>query len=126
MNSRFTTGVLAAALCLPAVGAFAQRHDHDRFDDNDRNAAHEWYKNHHKRLPVGFRENDRLEARHEERLKEGFVLDNDFRRRIHPVPSDLRLAAPPRGQRYVIIGGRVVLIDKGYRVHDVLRFDFNL
>jgi len=128
MKARITIAVLAAFLSLTAFSAVAQdrdrdHHEHDKFDDNDRRAAHEWYEAHHDHPPVGFRERDRLEAQHEERLKEGYVLDQDFRGRMHPVPSSLRLPPPPRHQRYVVIGGHVVLIDQGYRVHDVIHLE---
>ncbi len=126
MKQRLTIAVLAAFLSLTAFSAMAQdrdHRDHDKFDDNDRRVAHEWYEAHHDHPPAGFRDRDRLEAEHEERLKEGYVLDQDFRGRIHPVPSGLRLPRPPRNQRYVVIGGHVVLIDNGYRVHDVIHLE---
>ena len=64
-------------------------------------------------------------ARHEALLVNGYVLDPEFRGRIRTVPSGLYFPRPPRGMRYVVIGGHVVLIDNGYRVHDVLHFEVN-
>jgi Ni/Co efflux regulator RcnB len=126
MKQRCMMAVLATFLSLGAFSAFAQdrdRREHDKFDDNDRRVAHEWYEAHHNRPPAGFRERDRLEAKHEELLREGYVLDQGFRGRIQPLPSGLRLPPPPRQQRYVVIGGHVVLIDRGYRVHDVIHLE---
>ena len=101
--------------------------DHSRFDDHDRQVTHDWYNEHHGRPPVGLRDRDRLSPQYESRLREGDVLDRDMRRRIHPIPADYyrRLPAPPRGYRYVFIGGHACLIDSDYRVHDVIHFELN-
>ena len=100
-------------------------HDHDRFDDRDREVARDWYRDHHD----AFRHN---EGRYwhrdwEPRIHEGFVLTPDMRAAIRPAPRDLygRFAQPPPGYRYVIIGDHVCLIDRGYRIHDVLHFELN-
>lgn len=99
--------------------------DHSRFDDHDRQASREWYNQHHDHPPVGLRDRDRLAPQYESRLREDYVLDPDMRRKIHPVPDDYyrRLPPPPRGYRYVFIGGHTVLIDGDYRVHDVIHFE---
>jgi len=105
-----------------------KHHGHDRFDDDDRHEAHEWYEHHRERPPEGFRDGDRFAPEYEGRLRYGYVLEPDLRRRCHPVPEDLeyRLPPPPRYCRYVVIGGHLCLIDNGYRVHDVIHFEFNL
>jgi hypothetical protein len=124
MQRQWNTVLLAVLFSLVSFSAFAQDHrDHDRFDDNDRRVAREWYEHHRDRPPVGFRERDRLEEQHEALLREGFVLDTGFRGRMRPVPAGLRLPPPPRHQRYVVIGGHIVLIDDGYRVHDVIHLE---
>ena len=101
--------------------------DHSRFDDRDRQASRDWYNEHHDRRPLGLRDRDRLDPEYESRLREGYVLDRNMRRRVYPVPDDYyrRLPPPPRGYRYVFIGGHAVLIDNGYRVHDVIHFELN-
>jgi Ni/Co efflux regulator RcnB len=101
--------------------------DHSRFDDHDRQVTHDWYNEHRDHPPVGLRDHDRLPPEYESRLREGEVLDRDMRRRIHPIPADYyrRLPPPPRGYRYVFIGGHACLIDSGYRVHDVIHFELN-
>jgi hypothetical protein len=52
-----------------------------------------------------------------ETCAEGFIL---FLRTITGV-----YLPPPRGYRYVFIGGHACLIDSGYRVHDVIHFELN-
>jgi Ni/Co efflux regulator RcnB len=104
-----------------------QDQDHSRFDDHDRQVSRDWYNQHRNRPPAGLRDRDRLRPEYESRLREGYVLDQNMRRMVYPVPTDYyrRLPPPPRGYRYVFIGGHLVLIDGGYRVHDVLHFELN-
>jgi Ni/Co efflux regulator RcnB len=96
--------------------------DHPQFDDHERTVARDWWGTHRDRNVVGFRDQDRLPADLEPRLQVGFVLDNDWRRRAHPVPVDLlaELPPPPPHYRYYVIGGRVVLVDGGWHVVDIL------
>ena len=101
------------------------RHDHDRFDDHDREMARDWYRDHHDAF-------HRDEGRYwhndwEPNIREGFVLTPDMRRAYRPVPPGLmrQFPPPPPGYRYVVLGDHVVLIDRGYRVHDVLHFELN-
>jgi len=101
--------------------------DHSRFDDHDRQVSRDWYNQHRDNRPRGLRDRDRLPDRYEARLHEGYVLDPYMRGRIYAVPSDYyrNLPPAPRGYRYVFIGGHAVLIDGGYRVHDVIHFELN-
>ena len=101
------------------------RKGHDRFDDRDRAAARDWYRDHHD----AFRHD---EGRYwhrdwEPNIREGFVLTPAMRGAIRPIPRELyaRLAPPPPGYRYVMIGDHIVLVDRGYRVHDALHFELN-
>jgi hypothetical protein len=98
---------------------------HERFDDHDRQEAHEWYAHHH----TYFHES---EGRYwhnswEGNIHEGFVFTPDMRHGYRPVPHDLmvRLGPVPHGYRYVVIGDHVVLVDDGWRIHDVLHFEAN-
>lgn len=104
------------------------RHDHYRFDDHDRREARDWYEHHRDRPPEGFRESRRFAREYEGRLRDGYVLDPDMRRMCRPVPEDLayRLPPPPRDCRYVVIGGHLCLIDRDYRIQDVIHFELNL
>ena len=100
-------------------------HDHDHFDDRDRGAARDWYRDHHGNF---HHDEGRYWRRDwEPQIHEGFVLTPDMRAAIRPVPRDLygRFGPPPPGYRYVVIGDHVCLIDRGYRIHDVLHFELN-
>jgi len=100
--------------------------EHPQFDDHERVVVHDWYGGHRDRVVVGFRDEDRLPPEWEPRLQVGFVFDNDWRRRCYPVPAELlvQLPPPPRHYRYYAIDGRVVLVDRGWRVADVLNVRF--
>jgi len=102
------------------------RENHDKFDDHDRQAAREWYEQH--RDYRGVRDSDRLAPEYESRLQEGYTLDARMRRMARPAPYELtqRLAPPPPGYRYLLINGHVVVVDRGYRVHDAIHFELNL
>src|SRR5208337_4345699 len=65
---------------------------------------------------------------YENRLQPGHVLDPDMRRMSRPAPDGMTrgMGRPPHGYRYVVIGGHVVLIDSGYRVHDAIHFEVNV
>jgi hypothetical protein len=108
----------------PASGQDDRRRvvEHSRFDDHDRQVTRTWYDSHQRALPVGFRATDRFSPEVELRFQEGYVIDRPMRGEVHSVPSALlRLLAPaPRTYRYVVIEGHVALIDRDYRVHDVI------
>jgi hypothetical protein len=107
--------------------ARAQEHrDHDHFDDHDRHEARDYYDHHHE-----YFHHDEGRYWHKEwepNIHEGFVFTPEMRRAYRPVPHDLlvRLGPAPHGYRYVVIGDHVVLVDDGWRIHDVLHFDVNL
>jgi Ni/Co efflux regulator RcnB len=111
----------------PGRGHDPNRSEHNRFDDRDREAMRGWYQEHHNRLPRGFRDRDRLSDDFERRLVIGFALTPEYRRRVVAVPSDLyrRLPPPPRGYRYVVIDGHICLVDRDWRVADVVHFELN-
>ena len=125
------------ALAL-ALGASAQGRGrgHDRgedrgwgrhFDKHEREEIHHWQDEHRDDPPRGFRERDRLPRGLESRLRVGVVLEPELRQRIRPVPRGLLilLAPAPRRYRYVVIGDHVCLVDRGYRVEDVLHLELN-
>ena len=100
-------------------------HDHDRFDDHDRAGARDWYHDHHDYFRHD--EGRYWHSEWEPNIREGFVFDHNMRRAVRPVPPELlvRLGPVPRGYRYVVIGDHVVLVDGGWRIHDVLHFEAN-
>jgi Ni/Co efflux regulator RcnB len=99
-----------------------------KFRDEDRQATQDWVQQHQKKLGAGWRQQDRLSPTLQARLRPGQRLDPELRRQIHPVPADLarRYGPAPRGYRYVVIGGNVVLIDDGYQVHDLFSITIHI
>jgi Ni/Co efflux regulator RcnB len=117
--------IVAAAALIALSGPTTQaqeRGGHTQFDDHDQQVARDWYTQHKDHPPAGFRNNDRLSADEESRLREGEVLDRNLRRKVHSAPHDLtrRLPPPARNHRYVAIGGHVGLVDDKYRVKAVI------
>jgi Ni/Co efflux regulator RcnB len=98
------------------------------FREHDRELARNWYYHNRRELPPGLRRQDRLPPGLEARLRAGYVIGPDMRRRIYPVPAQLIRAfpPPPRGYRYVVFGGHVILVDVRFRVFDVIRLDLDL
>jgi Ni/Co efflux regulator RcnB len=123
-------------LALAGTTAFAQdrgqredqnRQGHTQFDDHDQQVTRDWYNQHQDHPPAGLRSQDRLSSDEESRLREGAVLDQGLRRKMHPAPADLRrrLPPPPNNHRYVAIGGHLGLIDNGYQVKGVIHLHDN-
>ncbi len=98
----------------------------DQFDQQDRQAIREWNQNHPNALNqflgnFGVHVNDNDLDR---QLQVGEVVDPDLQRRSRPAPEDLvqRLTPAPRGWRYVVIGDRLCLVDRDWRVHESFHF----
>jgi Ni/Co efflux regulator RcnB len=141
MKTRWFLAVsVAAAFVLFAGGAARAQERHDRddrhehrwdrdrpvFDEHERVIVNGWWGERRARPVIGFRVEDRLPREWEPRLQVGFVLDNDWRRRAHPVPIELlrRLPPPPPHYTYYVIGGHVCLVDRrDWRVADVIHIE---
>lgn len=95
--------------------------EHKAFNDHDRQVTRDWYQRNQRRLGAGWRQRDRLSPAMQARLRRGYRLDSQMRRQMHSLPPDLALqyGPAPRGYRYAIIGGNVVLLDTGDQVQDV-------
>ena len=93
----------------------------NQFNDRDREVTRDWYRQNHRRLGPGWRQRDRLPPYMQRRLRRGYRLDPEMRREIHWLPPELsrRYGPAPRGYRYAIIGGNVVMLDDAYEVQDV-------
>ena len=104
------------------------RHDGHSFNDNDRRVTRDWYRQHQRRLGPGWRHRDRLSPAMQARIRRGQRLDPQLRRQMHWLPADLsrRYGPAPRGYRYAIIGGNVVVIDEGYNVWDSFGLDITI
>jgi Ni/Co efflux regulator RcnB len=129
--------VLLALACCAAVAQNGQNRGNDQnrgqnkktyrqFNDKQRQYAHTYY-NQNRNQEV-FRQDNRWNNDYENRLQPGYVLDDDMRRMSRPAPYEMTrgFGPAPRGYRYVVIGGHVVMIDDGYRVHDTIHFELNL
>jgi len=128
--------VTGASLALSGSAAVAQdsrrqgeqnRTGNTQFDDHTQQVTRDWYNQHQKNPPAGFRSQDRLSADQESRLHEGVVLDKDMRGKAHSAPRDLvrQLPPPPSKHRYVAIGGHVGLIDNNFQVKAIVHLHDN-
>jgi len=99
---------------------------HRQFKPEQQEAARTYYKQHQNEEV--FRPNSRWNDDYENRLQSGYVLDDDMRRMSRPAPIELTrgLGRAPRGYRYIVIGGHVILVDRGYRVHDTIHVHIGL
>ena len=148
-----TTACAAALLAFVSVAAVAKDHgdkgkDHGRGNENhgDRGRGKD-NRGQRKKRYRQFNENQRRYARtyydqnqqyfrqpnqwnddDERRIQPGYVLDDDMRRMSRPAPYDMirGMGRPPRGYRYIVIGGHLILVDSAYRVHDAIHFDVNI
>jgi len=128
---RLLAATSVAILAFAGSVALAQdrgnQQGHTQFDDHDQQVTRDWYNQNQAHPPAGLRNQDRLSAAEESRLREGVVLDKGLRRKVHPAPPDLsrRLPHPPSDHRYVVIGGHVGLIDNNYQVKAVIHLHDN-
>jgi hypothetical protein len=121
------TAVGAALLVLICGAAVAKEKNHGQtkkeyrqFNENQRQYARTYYNQNQGH----FAQDGRWNNDYENRLQPGYVLDSDMRRMSRPAPKDMMrgLGSAPHGYHYIIIGGHVVLVDNGYRVHDSIHF----
>ena len=132
------TACATALLAFVSVAAVAKDHgDKDKgkdnygqnkkryreFNEEQRRYAHTYYTEHQ----TVFVQPNEWNDDYERRIQPGYVLDPDMRRWARPAPYDMirGLGPPPPGYRYVVIGGHVVLVDRGYRVHDAIHLELN-
>jgi Ni/Co efflux regulator RcnB len=115
-------------------GRGENKHDENRgqnkkryreFNENQRQSARQYYDQHQKEEVF---ERNQWNNDYERRLRPGYVLDQGMRRMSHPPPYAMTrgLKPAPRGYRYVLVGGHLVLVDNGYRVHDAIHFEQNM
>ena len=98
--------------------------DHDgryRFANDDHHAVENYFRNHRRY----FRPRWRGEG---PPLAYGYVIERPYRQYCRPVPVVLLNDLPPapRGFRYFVLGGNVVLVDDGYRVQDFIHIGINI
>jgi len=137
MKTRWwVTACVTAVFAFTGMAAVAQgQKDKNRgqtkkryreFNENQRRYATTYYTQN--RDQEIFRPDSRWNNDYENRLRPGYVFDDDMRRMSRPAPYEMTrgFGPAPRGYRYVVIGGHVILIDDGYRVHDAIRFEINI
>lgn len=92
-----------------------------RFDDDDRRSVNFYFRDHRDE----FRERWRGEG---PAIRYGYVIERPYRRYCEPVPGYVlnELPPPPRGYRYYLYYGNVVLVDDDYRVQDFIHVNINL
>jgi Ni/Co efflux regulator RcnB len=133
------TACVTALLALTCCASVAQE-DRNRGNDKNRGQSDKTYRKFNEKqrqyATTYYNQNrnhevfaqDNWNNDYENRLQPGYVLDDDMRRMSRPAPDEMTrgMGRPPRGYRYVVIGGHVVLIDSGYRVHDAIHFEVNV
>ncbi len=84
-----------------------------RYGD-DRVALHNWYEGHRNNLPRGLAKRDELPPGLEKQLVRNGTLPPGLRKKYRRCPADLvrLLPPPPPDCRHVLIGGRIVLLNR--------------
>ena len=98
----------------------------DQFNDRDRETIRQWNQDHQSAVNQ-FLGNFGVRVEQgdlDRRLQVGNVVDQDLQSRARPAPEDLanRLSPPPRDWRYMVIGDRLVLVDRDWRIHQSYHF----
>lgn len=100
--------------------------DRGRFTERDRDAIRDWNRDHQNAVnqllgAVGVRV-DNADLDH--RLQVGNRVDEDLQSSARPAPGDLlqRLSPLPRDWRYIVIGDRLLIVDRDWRIRDAARF----
>ena len=140
MKTRWWMTACAAAVLALICGAAVARDQNDKksenrgqskkqyrqFNENQRQYARTYYSQN----PTHevFKQDSRWNNDYANRLQPGYVLDRDMQRMSRPAPSAMirGFGGAPRGYRYIVIGGHVVLVDSRYRVHDTIHLELNL
>ncbi len=91
-----------------------------RFHDDDRRAVEGYFREHGDE----YRERWRGEG---PAIGYGYVIERPYRRYCEPVPGYVlgELPPPPRGYRYYMYYGNVVLVDDDYRVQEFIHVNIN-
>jgi len=120
------TGIAAVAQERNDENHGQSKKEYRQFNDKQKEAARSYYKEHQDH--PAFRQPERWNDDYESRIRPGYVLDADMRRMSRPAPPEMLvgLGRAPRGYRYVVIGGHVVLVDGGYRIHDAIHLELNI
>lgn len=99
----------------------------DQFNDHDREVIRDWNRD-HPDFVRGILGNFGLRIDTgdlDRRLQVGMIVDTDLRDHARPVPEELssRLSPQPRDWQYVVIGDRLCLVDRNWRVRESFHFE---
>jgi hypothetical protein len=100
--------------------------DEGYYKDRDREAMRGWYAEHENNLPPGLAKRDRLPPGLEKQLVRRGSLPPGLQKRLQPCPEDLerRLPPPPPECAHVLVGGHIVLLNRGTNVVvDIVHFE---
>jgi len=137
-SKRWISACGAALLVLVSGTALAKEHGrghgkHEgkpareyRYADYDREVLHNWYSERRGNLPPGLAMRDELPPGLARQLVTRGTLPPGLRKKIQPCPVELvrRLPPPPPDYRHVLIGGRIVLLNRRtYMILDVFHFE---
>jgi hypothetical protein len=119
---RLTTVAVAMGIVASSATALRAQSITFSFGDHDRQVMREWYRAHYTAPEFQAR---RWNDRYEQSLQIGLVLSPELRAYARPAPPDLYSQLPPLrgGQRYMIVGDHLVVVDNGWRIYDVNHFE---
>jgi len=110
-----------------AYGHGKHDRDHGLYSDHDRDLR-EWYHAHYRHLPPGLAKHDALPPGLQRQLIVNGTLPPGLQKRIHPCPHEMEVLLPPAPPNYmhVVIGGNLVLVNRGnFQIADVFQFAIN-
>ncbi len=107
-------------------------HDYERHGDyrvfsrHDQEVIQSCYVDNRSNLPPGLAKKDRLPPGLEKQLRRNGTLPPGLQKRVQPLPEacEARLPRLPANWGRVVLSGRVLLLDPGYRIVDV--FELNI
>ncbi len=137
-TSRWLCALVTVLVALGSFAVFAKEHGRGRGhgDDDDqgrreyRYSRHDhdemrgWYRGYRGDLPPGLAKKDRLPPGLEKQLRRRGTLPPGLRGYVRPCPLELerRLPPPPPDCEHVVIGGRVVLMNRrSFMVLDIFK-----
>ncbi len=137
MNTkRWVCALVTVLVALGSLTAFAKEHGRGRGNDDDqgrheyrysrrdRDEMRRWHSEYRGNLPPGLAKKDRLPPGLEKQLRRRGTLPPGLRGYIQPCPLELarRLPPPPPDCENVVIGGRVVLMNRrSFMVLDIFK-----
>lgn len=84
------------------------------YSKHDRDQVQDWYEHHRGNLPPGLAKKDRLPPGLEKKMVVHEVIPAEYRVYVHPAPVEIVrvLPPPPPDCEHVVVGGRIVLMNR--------------